>query len=324
MKDKILNRFIFVGYLFSRIVNTKNNKKNIYYSEDDSNKKKNDLILNISNCKIIKNSIECIYSYLNRKFDNIKIYEDQLSPYDSETKNVGNQHILTKTYTSISDTLKSLGFDVVAGPEVEHCFYNFDKLNIEHDHTSRGITDTFYLKNNVVLRTHTSSLQSRILLISKGDIPIRISSYGKVFRRDTDKTHSPMFHQLEGLYINKNVGFSELKGTLTEFIHKFFDQKINIRWRSSFFPFTEPSCEIDIECLKCKSNGCDLCKGSGWIEVMGAGLVNQNVLKHAGIDYKKYSGFAFGLGIERFSMIKYNLHDIKVFTDNILQEVYTF
>lgn len=239
-------------------------------------------------------------------------------------KTLGEPHFLTLTYLSILKTLKGLGFNLVTGPEVEHCLYNFDKLNISYNHISRSISDTFYLKNNILLRTHTSSIQSRILRVLTKKIPIRIISYGKVFRKDADKTHSPMFHQLEGLYINKHVGISELKGTLVEFIHKFFEKKIYIRWRSSFFPFTEPSCELDIQCLKCKGSGCPLCKKSGWIELMGAGLVNPIILENAGINSNKYSGYAFGLGIERFSMMRYELDNIKNFTDNILQEIYIF
>ena len=156
-------------------------------------------------------------------------------------------------------------------------------------------------------------------------MPIRIISCGKVYRKDSDRTHSPMFHQLEGLYLDKNIGFSDLKGTITKFLHNFFNKKINIRWRSSTFPFTEPSCEIDIQC-QCinKLKKCNLCKGSKWIEVMGAGLVNPIVLNNIGIDSKKFTGFAFGLGIERFSMIYYNIGDIKIFFENKLQNLYVF
>jgi phenylalanyl-tRNA synthetase alpha chain len=322
MKDNIFNKAIFAGYLLSgrkdSVINAAIGRD--YYVTFLKEKMLLDLFLTKRSNNYMK---EYIYKYLKSIVPYSKTKEKSYE-HRKNYKKGSRIHLLTQTFLSISETLKSLGFNLAIGPEVEHCIYNFDRLNINYNHVSRKKTDTFYLAGNILLRTHTSSVQSRILSISRYSMPLRVLSYGKVFRRDMDKTHSQMFHQLEGLYVNKNVGFSELKGTLTEFIHRFFDAKVNIRWRSSFFPFTEPSCEIDIECLKCSGRGCDICRRSGWIEVMGAGLIHNSVLDNAGINYQKYNGFAFGLGIERFSMVKYGLHDIKVFTENILQEIYTF
>lgn len=237
--------------------------------------------------------------------------------------NIGSKHPIIKICEKVIYSFESLGFELTTGPEIEHTFYNFDKLNINYNHPSRSKIDTFYIKKNVVLRTHTSSIQTRIIMALKKKLPIRIISYGKVYRKDSDKTHLPMFHQLEGLYIDKNIGFSDLKGTLTNFIHNFFEKKMNIRWRTSSFPFTKPSCEIDIEC-KCLEKKCKICKGSKWIEVMGAGLVNPTILDKVGINTNVYNGFAFGIGIERLAMIYYELNDMKYFFENTLQSIYTF
>jgi len=240
MRDKHLNRSIFSGYIYSKYLLPDARLDN-YGQEYNKNllnicsAKSIPFILQTKHEKIIVKTLKYIYEYLNSFGYNLKTGQSTTSSFN--VGDSGKIHFLTKTYLSISKTLETLGFNLVTGPEVEHSFYNFDQLNIPHGHSSRSKMDTFYLKENIILRTHTTSLQSRLLICSKNRMPLRVLSYGKVFRRDADKTHSPMFHQLEGLYVNKNVGFSELKGTLTEFIYKFFDKKTNIRWRSSFFSF---------------------------------------------------------------------------------------
>lgn len=237
----------------------------------------------------------------------------------NKKNSINHFSLITLMQSKIIKCLNKLNFYNATGPEVDHVFYNFDKLNIQHGHSSRNASDTFYIKNNIVLRTHTSPIQIRILssLIKTNVMPIRIFSSGKVYRKDLDNTHSPMFHQLECIYVDKIVSILDLKNTILNFICSVFEKNIKIRWRASFFPFTEPSYEIDMECFKCKSKGCVLCKYSGWIEVMGAGLINSLILKNTQIDVSKYTGFAFGIGIERFAMIYYEQNEIRKFFGNI-------
>lgn len=272
---------------------------------------------------LIKKRIEYYFLINRKKNEKVKNYIDITIP---ATKiSIGSNHPLTAMQDLITKELIALGFNVVIGPEIEHSFYNFDILNISKNHPSRSLSDTFYINPNVLLRTHTTSIQARILLTNK--VPIRIISLGKVYRRDDDITHSPMFHQIEGLYINKKVSFANLKGTLLEFIYRIFERNIKLRWRISYFPFTEPSCEIDISCFNCNDENrkeCGLCKGTKWIEVMGAGLINPIILKKSGIDINSYNGFAFGLGVERFAMIYYGIKNIKSFYDNNIQFKYNF
>lgn len=230
----------------------------------------------------------------------------------------GKLHPLTLIADKILSVLNGLGFELVHGPEVEHDFYNFEALNIPQNHPAREMQDTFYIDDDVVLRTQTSPVQIRTMLALK-EVPIRIVSMGRVFRRDQDITHSPVFHQIEGLFIDKQVNFSDLKGTLTVFVEKIFSDKARIRMRPSFFPFTEPSVEVDVSCFACEGKGCRLCKNTGYIEILGAGMVDPNVLKAANLDPEKVSGFAFGIGVERVAMLKYGISDIRYFYDNDLQ-----
>jgi phenylalanyl-tRNA synthetase alpha chain len=231
---------------------------------------------------------------------------------------LGRKHPLTLTSEKILSVLKNLGFDLVKGPEIEHDFYNFEALNVSSDHPAREMQDTFYVDKDVVLRTQTSPIQIRTMLSIK-EIPIRIASMGRVYRRDQDVTHSPIFHQIEGLFVDKSVTFSDLKGTLTTFVGKVFSEKARIRMRPSYFPFTEPSAEVDMSCFQCDGAGCRLCKSTGYIEILGAGMVDPEVFKTVGFDPEKVSGFAFGIGVERVAMLRYGISDIRHFYDNDLR-----
>ena len=225
----------------------------------------------------------------------------------------GRLHPLTKTIRELEDIFIGMGYTIADGPEVEEDLYNFEMMNLPVGHPAREMQDSFYIDPKTLLRTHTSPVQARVMLASGGK-PIKIICPGKVYRRDNDDaTHSHQFMQCEGLVIGENVTMADLKGTLTELASKVFGGSLAVRFRPSFFPFTEPSVEVDVECFKCKGKGCSLCKGSGWIEVLGAGMVHPNVLKMGGYDTSKYQGFAFGLGIERITMLKHGIDDIRNF-----------
>jgi len=229
----------------------------------------------------------------------------------------GHRHPLKQTMDEIITCLARLGFSVKEGPEVETDYYNFEALNIPASHPARDMHDTFYLKDGRVLRTHTSPVQVHVMENQKP--PIKIIVPGKVYRRDSDVSHSPVFHQIEGLYVDENVSFAELKGTLTFFLNALFGASTQVRFRPSYFPFTEPSCEVDVSCVFCKGAGCGVCKKTGWLEILGAGMVHQNVFNSVGYDPEKTTGFAFGLGVERIAMLKYNISDIRLFYENDLR-----
>ena len=225
----------------------------------------------------------------------------------------GNLHPLTKIYSEIEEICSSMGFKVADGPEVECDLYNFEMLNLPKGHPAREMQDSYYITENMLLRTQTSPVQIRTLLAAKGE-PVKIICPGKVYRRDNDDaTHSHQFMQCEGLVVGPNVTMADLKGTLQTIFRKLFGEDIKVRFRPSFFPFTEPSVEVDFSCFKCHGAGCPLCKQNGWIEVLGAGMVHPNVLKMAGYDPEKMQGFAFGIGIERIAMLKYGIDDIRNF-----------
>ncbi len=226
----------------------------------------------------------------------------------------GALHPITQVMDEICGIFMRLGFDVAEGPEVETDYYNFEALNIPKYHPARDMQDTFYVSDNIVLRTHTSGAQPRVM--EKTDPPVRIISPGKVFRCDSDLTHTPMFHQVEGLMVDKNISFGDLKGVLTTFVHQFFDKETSLRFRPSFFPFTEPSAEVDIRCVMCKGEGCRICSKTGWLEVLGSGMVHPAVFENVGYDTDKYTGFAFGVGIERMAMLKYGIDDIRKYFEN--------
>ncbi len=226
----------------------------------------------------------------------------------------GRLHPVTQVLDEIIAIFTSLGFTVEEGPEVEHDFYNFEALNMPEDHPARDMQDTFYISHDVVLRTHTSSVQVRIM--EKNNPPLRVIAPGKVYRCDADVSHIPMFHQLEGFMVDKHIRMSDLKGVLELFIHRVFGADTKVRLRPSFFPFTEPSAEIDISCVMCGGKGCNVCSGTGWIEILGAGMINPRVYEKAGYDPEKYTGFAFGMGIERIAMLKYSIDDVRLFPEN--------
>ncbi len=226
----------------------------------------------------------------------------------------GALHPITRTRNELIDVFAGMGFEVFEGPEIESEYYNFTALNTPADHPARDMQDTFYITDDFLLRTQTSAVQIRTMENRKP--PIKMLSPGRVFRSDDDATHSPMFHQMEGLVVDKNITLCDLQGMLDEFARKMFDSSSKTRLRPSYFPFTEPSVEVDVSCAACGGKGCPLCKGTGWIEVLGAGMVNRRVLENCGVDPDEYSGFAFGMGIERIAMLKYGINHIRLFTEN--------
>lgn len=229
----------------------------------------------------------------------------------------GCLHPITQTFQSIQEIFVGLGFQIAEGPEVEEDYYNFEALNIPKDHPARDMQDTFYITDDILLRTHTSPVQIRTM--EKQSPPVRIIVPGKVYRCDADVSHTPMFHQVEGLMVDRRINFGDLKGVLEVFLHQMFGEKTGIRFRPSFFPFTEPSAEIDIACVICEGSGCRVCKNSGWLEIMGAGMVDPEVFRMVGYDPEEFTGFAFGMGVERIAMLRYRIDDIRLFFENDLR-----
>ena len=227
---------------------------------------------------------------------------------------VGTRHPVTLVVEEVSEIFAGLGFQVAEGPEIELDFYNFEALNFPKDHPARDMQDTFFLEGDRLLRTHTSPVQVRTML--RHAPPVRIIAPGTVYRCDSDATHSPMFHQIEGLMVDKGITFGDLKGILTIFVNQYFGKGIGMRLRPSFFPFTEPSAEVDIACVICKGTGCRVCKNSGWLEILGAGMVDPEVFRHVGYDAEAVTGFAFGMGIERMAMLKYGINDMRFLFEN--------
>jgi len=226
----------------------------------------------------------------------------------------GTLHPITQVNQEICDIFSSLGFDIGEGPEVESDWYNFEALNFPKDHPARDMQDTFFVSDDIVLRTHTSPLQIRTMELQPP--PVRIITPGKVYRCDSDLTHTPMFHQVEGLLVDENVSFGDLKGILTTFVHQMFDPQTSLRFRPSFFPFTEPSAEVDILCVMCRGTGCRVCSHTGWLEILGSGMVHPALYENVGYDAERYTGFAFGMGVERIAMLKYGIDDLRRFFDN--------
>ena len=248
---------------------------------------------------------------LEKRLENEKV--DVTMPV--EGRSAGSLHPMSIVLEQLLDIFTGMGFEAVEGPEVELDHYNFELMNIPKNHPARDAQDTFYIDDNVVLRTHTSPVQARIMTTRKP--PIRIVSFGRVYRADeADATHSPVFHQLEGLVIDENISMGDLKGTLDTFARRLYGEGVTTRFRPSFFPFTEPSAEVDLTCAACRGKGCRICKDTGWIEVLGSGMVNPKVLEMCGIDSGKYSGFAFGMGVERLSNLKYNVPDMRYLYEN--------
>ncbi len=226
----------------------------------------------------------------------------------------GGLHPVTQALQRIEDIFVGAGYEVVEGPEIEDDYHNFEALNLPPHHPARAMHDTFYVDDGMVLRTHTSPVQVRVMESSQP--PIRVICPGRVYRRDSDITHTPMFHQVEGLVVDEGISFADLKGTVTDFVQRFFEKDLAVRFRPSYFPFTEPSAEVDVECVQCRGKGCRTCSQTGWIEVMGCGMVHPNVLSMSGIDSERYSGYAFGFGADRLSMLLYRVDDLRLFFEN--------
>jgi phenylalanyl-tRNA synthetase alpha chain len=229
----------------------------------------------------------------------------------------GSLHPITQINQRICDIFTRMGFEIAEGPEVELDYYNFEALNFPKDHPARDMQDTFFISDDIVLRTHTSPLQIRTM--EKQQPPVRIIMPGKVYRCDSDLTHTPMFHQVEGLLVDENISFGDLKGTLTAFVHQMFDEQTSLRFRPGFFPFTEPSAEVDILCVMCRGKGCRVCSQTGWLEILGSGMVHPALYENVGYDADRYTGFAFGMGVDRIAMLKYGIDDIRKFFENDLR-----
>ena len=270
-------------------------------------------------CNELKNSLtakidEAVQQHAKRNKEEILLKEKIDVTLPGSSVKCGRVHPVLQIKREICAVFSSFGFSIVEGPEIELDYYNFEALNIPKDHPARDMQDTFYIDGNIVLRTHTSPVQVRVM--EKVRPPLRILSPGKVYRPDSDVSHTPMFHQIEGLLVDKGVTFGDLKGILTAFLKKIFGSSTTLRFRPSFFPFTEPSAEVDFRCVISKGKGCRVCGQSGWLEILGSGMVDPAVFQNVNYDYEEYTGFAFGLGLERIAMLKYGISDIRLFFEN--------
>jgi len=272
----------------------------------------------------LKLSIEKSYNTLSDKFskgEGDKVSFDLTLP--GRKPFIGRKHPLVQMADEIKSIFVHLGFTIEDGPEIETDFYNFEALNMPKAHPARDMQDTLYITEDIVLRTHTSPVQIRVM--ERKNPPIRIIAPGRVYRRDTpDASHSPLFHQVEGLVVGDDVTFADLKGVIEAFAHQMFGKEIKVRFRPSFFPFTEPSAEYDFNCIFCRGKGCRVCKNTGWLEISGAGMVHPNVFEAVGYDPEKYTGYAFGMGIDRIAMLKYGINDIRIFLENDLRFINQF
>ncbi|HIA68065.1 TPA: phenylalanine--tRNA ligase subunit alpha [Candidatus Poribacteria bacterium] len=263
----------------------------------------------------ITNKFDQVIEKFNQHKHEHKLAEETIDiTLPGRRRQIGRRHPITQVLDQIQMIFKGMGFEVVEGPEIELEFYNFDALNTPKDHPARDLQDTFYIDEGIVLRTHTSPVQIRVM--KKTAPPIRIIVPGKVYRRDYDITHLPMFNQVEGLLVDHHVTFSELKGVLYSFARQMFGDTIQVRFRPHFFPFTEPSAEVDISCLFCDSKGCRVCSHTGWLEILGSGLVDPNVFEHVNYDPENVTGFAFGMGVDRIAMLKFGITDLRLMFEN--------
>ena len=272
----------------------------------------------------IENLLAEKFNQLKAKAQEAKFKAEKIDVTEPGTEiKVGVKHPVTITIEEITKVFKSMGFTLTEGPEIETVYNNFDALNVGPYHPARDLTDTFYVTDDVLLRTQTSPVQIRT--IKSQEPPIRVFAPGRVFRADTpDATHSPVFHQVEGLVVDEGITMADLKGVLDSFAKKMFGEETKTRFRNSYFPFTEPGAEMDVSCFKCGGRGCRVCKGSGWIEILGCGMVHPNVLKVGGIDSEKYTGFAFGMGVERVAMLRYEIDDIRLLYENDMRFIEQF
>ncbi|WP_163328381.1 phenylalanine--tRNA ligase subunit alpha [Desulfurobacterium thermolithotrophum] len=273
-------------------------------------------------CNILKGEIESLIKEKQSYFKEIekkkKLEKEKIDvTLPGRRRPLGSLHVVTKTLKEIVSIFTNMGFSVAEGPEIETDFYNFEALNIPKGHPAREMQDTFYISEDVVLRTHTSPVQIRVM--EKHQPPIQIIAPGKVYRKDADVTHTPMFHQVEGLMVDQKVTFADLKGVLELFLKEIFGSNTKVRFRPSYFPFTEPSAEVDIGCVICGGSGCKVCKGTGWLEILGCGMVDPAVFKAVDINPDIYQGFAFGMGVERIAMLKYGIDDLRLFFENDLR-----
>ena len=266
----------------------------------------------------VQQSIEARKEALHADELNAKLAAESLDvTLPGRRQEKGGLHPVTRTLQRIESLFAALGFEVAEGPEIEDDYHNFEALNIPESHPARAMHDTFYFDEHTVLRTHTSPVQVRVMENRKP--PLRVIAPGRVYRCDSDLTHTPMFHQVEGLMVDEQVSFADLKGVLDEFLRNFFEQDLAVRFRPSYFPFTEPSAEADIQCVMCGGKGCRVCSHTGWLEVLGAGMVHPEVFRHVGIDSETYTGFAFGMGVERLAMLRYGVNDLRLFFENDLR-----
>ena len=264
----------------------------------------------------LENELDAKKAQISEKLEAEKLKSEVIDVTMPGKKSVaGKLHPLTKVMNEIKDIFIGMGFQIADGPEVEYDYYNFEALNIPKNHPARDTQDTFYIEDNIVLRTQTSPMQIRVM--EKTKPPVRVIAPGRVYRSDSvDATHSPVFHQIEGLVVDKNVTMADLKGTLEMFVKSLYGEESKVRFRPHHFPFTEPSAEMDVSCFVCGGKGCGVCKGEGWIEILGCGMVHPKVLANCGIDPEEYSGFAFGVGLERIAMGKYDIDDLRLFFEN--------
>jgi phenylalanyl-tRNA synthetase alpha chain len=266
----------------------------------------------------LEERVDCVLLEIRQKNKEEKLRSERLDvTLPGRRRPLGTKHPISMVIEEITGIFAGLGFKVAEGPEIEMDYYNFEALNIPKDHPARDMQDTFFVNDSIVLRTHTSPVQIRTML--KQAPPVRIIAPGTVYRCDSDATHSPMFHQIEGLLVDKGVTFGDLKGILTIFVNQCFGAGTGVRLRPSFFPFTEPSAEVDIACVMCKGKGCRICKNTGWLEILGAGMVDPEVFRHVSYDSEAFTGFAFGMGIERIAMLRYGISDMRLLFENDLR-----
>lgn len=268
--------------------------------------------------EFIETELKTLESYLKQKEHKKQILSESIDiTLPGKFVLPGNDHPISKTLDEIIAIFTSMGFEIEDGPEVELDYYNFEALNIPKEHPARDMQDTFYITEDIVLRTHTSPVQIRVM--EKKQPPLKVIVPGKVYRCDADISHTPMFHQVEGFMVDKNISFSDLKGILKSFLQTMFGKEMLVRFRPSYFPFTEPSAEVDIRCIICSGLGCRVCKNTGWLEILGAGMINPKLFEVVGYDKNTFTGFAFGMGVERITMLKYSIDDIRMFFENDLR-----
>ena len=266
----------------------------------------------------VQEALEARKSTLQQAELNKKLAEETIDvTLPGRGQTTGGLHPVTRTIERIEKLFLSMGFGIAEGPEIEDDHHNFEALNIPSNHPARAMHDTFYFSEHLLLRTHTSPVQVREM--ENNEPPFRLIAPGRVYRCDSDVTHTPMFHQIEGLLVDEGVSFADLKGVLDEFIHNFFEKDLGVRFRPSYFPFTEPSAEVDVQCVICGGDGCRVCSHTGWLEIMGCGMVHPKVFEHVNIDTEKYTGFAFGMGVERMAMLRYGVNDLRLFFENDLR-----